>query len=264
MVEIRDHSFQAAVTSMMSEVYKLAIKHVQLSARTHPHPKDIQCALKVALLPSYTYRSTMKRVSHVEDLETMKSDENMRARTIESMTMVGRLMGKMSADKELNNDDGPAVKQCKQVQKAEAEKLERERQALGQQASLFPKPQRLSGSQVAAAIGTIGALLQATDMPDEAAEDFCWCSDAVQAEHNDMFLMERADELWAEYMEETSELDRDPFENAMIGAIQRVDQEYTAAEARARARWEEMVQEEMDRNEDQDKDQGRDQDQGDN
>lgn len=249
IVQVRDNSFQSTVTSLLGEVYRLAIKHVQLSGRSHPHPKDIQCALKVALLPCHTYHSTMHRVSHIENLETMQSDEEARLLTINSMAMAGRLMGKMSVDEELGNEE-TVVNQCRTLQKEEAEKYTQE-----QSASLFPKTQKMSGSQVAAAIGTIGSLLQASDMPESAAEDFSWCNDEVQEKHNDMFLMERADELWTEYLTETDENDREPFENAMIAAIGRVDQQYAEAEARARTQWEMVLGEEEDREEDQEEDQ---------
>ena len=186
MVEIRDHSFENAMTSLMSEMYKLAIKHMQLSGRSHIQPQDIQNALKVVLLPSYGYRSSMKPMTHIEDINQFKNDKDARSLTLESMTMASRFMGKVMADEELGNDS--VTKECKEVQKQEKKRLEQE-----QEFSLFPKQQKLSGVQVATAIGTISNLLQASDMPETTEEEFCFCSDEVQSKHNDMFLMERAD-----------------------------------------------------------------------
>jgi len=240
VVEILDQSFESAITSLMSEVYKLCIKHVQLSGRSHIQPKDIQNAFKVVLLPSYGYEESLKRISHIDDVAMIKNNLDKRTLTNHSMIMAGRLMAKTSVDTELGNSS-EALDAYRRVQDEERTAQEQE---AGQHASLFPGPKKINSKQLNAAVCSIAHLLQATEMPDTTDEEFCWCSDKVQLEHNDMFLMERAEGLWKEYLEETSKADKHPFERSLIAAINKVDREYSEAEARARERWEQMLLEE--------------------
>ena len=226
--EVFGQSLEQGIVKITTEVYSLVIRHVKQSGRSHPHPYDFQNALKVVLLPSYSKRGAMQeamKITHIQDTVSVAEKGARRTQTLTSLSGAARLVAGM-------DHAGPLKTRERQAPEPEPH------------SSLFPAPQPITPEDHMHALTAIASLLQMTDMPDELEDEFCFCDDETQSQDNDMFLMEQADDLWDEYLQESREHTRSLIENTLVRAVIAADKAYKEAEARAIAEWEAEQEEE--------------------
>lgn len=227
--EVQGQSLEQGIVKITTEVYSLVLRHVKQSGRSHPHPFDFHNALKVVLLPSYSKRDAMQeamKITHIQDTDSVAEKGARRTQTLTTLSDAARLVAGM-------DHAGPLLK-----------KRTREQRAPEPHGSLFPAPQPITPEDQVHALTAIASLLQATDMPDELEDEFCFCDDDVQQRDNDMFLMERADDFWDEYLQESSDHTRSLIENTLVKAVIAADKAVAEAETRAAAVWEAEQREE--------------------
>lgn len=224
--EVQGQSLEQSIVKITTEVYSLVIRHVKQSGRSHPHPFDFHNALKVVLLPSYSKWDAMQeamKITHIEDMSNVAEKGARRTQTLTSLSDAARLVAGM-------DHAGPLQKEKKRTR-------ERQTPEPGPNSSLFPAPQPITPEDQMRAVAAIASLLQMTDMPDELEDEFCFCDDETQQKDNDMFLMERADYFWDEYLQESSEHTWSRIENTLVRAVVAADKAFAEAEARAIAAW---------------------------
>jgi hypothetical protein len=165
----------------MEHMMLLAFKHVSMSGRTVLHDNDLKAAMQLTCLPQYAeFVRESKIVDDIPEVETATHIDGVED---------------YFADKE-----------------AESVAWEARRAAGSTSPPPSPTLSRVDArSRVEADIAKDIAQELMEDIPvledgDERLKKFCWCSDAVQEAHHDMYLMWRANSLFREYSRDTDAL----------------------------------------------------------
>jgi hypothetical protein len=181
-------SAQHVVAEFTQRAMLVAFKHTLLSGRTEVSEKDIVLALKTVIHPGYEHYRAPETPTHVEGLEEFKQG----LREEDTQWEQRRAGGSKSPPPPPPPTDRDIIQQ------------------------------KIAPAAAAQIMDYLMEDAQLVRDGDYTPEKFCFCDDAVQSKPGDLYMMWRADELFAEFVKDAGVI-KTPVELAIIRSIHKLE-----------------------------------------